>query len=66
MIGTTYEPKYYLWLIGLLVLAALAFYIYADAITITAPPWDFCGFNRTHIGNSFTCIAFDSDVVIIK
>jgi hypothetical protein len=66
MLGTTYKPNTIYLLIALLCFAVIALYIYADAIAITAPPWDFCGFNQTHIGTSFTCIAFDSDVVIIK
>ena len=52
--------------IALALYAIVALYISMDAIALTLPPWDYCGLSQSHIGTSFTCIAFDSDVVIIK
>jgi hypothetical protein len=63
---TTYRPSIYAWLTALLVGVLLAAYLYADAISITAPPWDYCGFTTNHIGRSFTCIAFDVEPTILK
>ena len=66
MLGTTYRPNTIYLIIALILFSIVALFIYADTIAITAPPWDYCGFTQTHIGDSFVCIGFDQDVSIIK
>jgi len=63
---TTQKLSITLWLTIFLMLAAMFAYSYADFISITAPPWDACGFTETKAGTAFNCIRFDTDVIIIK
>lgn len=53
------------------ILSILIFFLFfmfysLDSISITAPPWDYCGFTHNHIGTSFTCIQFDVEPWILK
>ena len=52
--------------IAALIIGALAIYLNADSISLTLPPWDFCGWHETKAGTAFDCIAYDADVWAIK
>jgi hypothetical protein len=49
-----------------LVIGALAIYLNADTISLTLPPWDFCGWHETKAGTAFDCIAYDVNVWALK
>lgn len=63
---TTYNRNLFVWFAVVTLASLVALYFAVDAISLTLPPWDYCGWHETKAGTAFDCIRFDVTPVTLK
>ena len=63
---TTYNRNLFNWFVVVMLASLVTLYFAVDTISLTLPPWDYCGWHETKAGTAFDCIQFDVETIVLK